>query len=325
MGIFDKLTEPVFYESNNSLEKQLQNMRVLREELNEAGRKLIDQDMKFIEYGLAGEKNLEYELKNSHMPMYVIHDLYLEHEGLTAQIDYIVITRKLNFIIECKNLFGNIEINSRGDFIRSLNINGHIRKEGIYSPVTQNQRHMELLKKIRINEKSNVIIKFFADRYYMDFNKPLVVLVNPKTILNDKYAKKEIKNQVIRADQLITYITNEVSKSKEIASSDSEMKELADRFIDFRTDNELDYLSKYDSYKIKRIDSEVLAQTDETNTCYAKKKVEESTIPKEQKTKAILVCPACGAYLTKKKGKYGWFYGCAAYPTCTYTEQIHRK
>ena len=30
-----------------------------------------------IEWGMAGEQNIDFELKNSHMPMYVIHDLYL--------------------------------------------------------------------------------------------------------------------------------------------------------------------------------------------------------------------------------------------------------
>ena len=34
--------------------------------------------------------------------MVIIHDLHLQHEDLTAQIDYVVVTRKLVFFIECK-------------------------------------------------------------------------------------------------------------------------------------------------------------------------------------------------------------------------------
>lgn len=43
-----------------------------------------------------------FELKNSHMPMYILHDIFFEENGLTTQIDYIVITRKVILIIECK-------------------------------------------------------------------------------------------------------------------------------------------------------------------------------------------------------------------------------
>lgn len=35
----------------------------------------------------------------------------------------------------------------------------------------------------------------------------IVVLANPKTVLNVKYAKKEVKQMVIRADQLSEFIS----------------------------------------------------------------------------------------------------------------------
>ena len=41
----------------------------------------------------------------------------------------------------------------------------------------------------------------------------IVVLSNPKTILYDRFAKKEVKNKVIRADKLIEYIKE---KDKEV-------------------------------------------------------------------------------------------------------------
>jgi len=36
-------------------------------------------------------------------------------------------------------------------------------------------------------------------------------------------------------------------------------------------------------------------------------------------------CPKCGAPLLKKKGKYGYFYGCSNYPNCDYMEKIKSK
>ena len=37
------------------------------------------------------------------------------------------------------------------------------------------------------------------------------------------------------------------------------------------------------------------------------------------------LCPECGAPLLKKKGKYGYFYGCSNYPKCHYMERITKK
>lgn len=55
------------------------------------------------------------------MPMVVLHDIYLEDGDLSAQIDYLVFTRKLCCIIECKNLYGDIEINNAGISYAQLN------------------------------------------------------------------------------------------------------------------------------------------------------------------------------------------------------------
>ena len=33
-------------------------------------------------------------------------------------------------------------------------------------------------------------------------------------------------------------------------------------------------------------------------------------------------CPLCGAPMTKRRGRFGAFYGCTGYPLCRYTENI---
>lgn len=115
-------------------------------------------------YGKIGEDNISFELKNSGMDMYVLHDIYLEYGDLSAQIDYIVITRKITYIIECKNLIGDIEIDNTGAFIRHYELFGKHVKEGIYSPVTQNLRHLNVLKEIRKANKSNILTKHFLKK-----------------------------------------------------------------------------------------------------------------------------------------------------------------
>ena len=70
------------------------------------------------------------------------------------------------------------------------------------------------------------------------------MLANPKTVLNDKYAKKEIKQQVIRADQLISYIKN-IDAGVTDSYSDKDMEELANYFISQHKQNQVDYVEKY--------------------------------------------------------------------------------
>lgn len=256
MGLFNKMKEPVFLKESSNAEVQIERLKALEPLLNPEGQTIIRQDIKCLEYGIAGEKNIAFELKNSHMPMYILHDIYLEDGDLSAQIDYLVFTRKICFVIECKNLYGDIEINSTGDFIRTTDFGGKKKKEGIYSPITQNQRHLELMKKIRVENKSNILAKFMIERYFEDCNKSVVVLANPKTVLNAKFAKKEVKEKVIRADQLVKYIKDMYEKSKEAADSDERMLAWAQSYLDLHKDVEKDYTEKYEQYKINANKSE---------------------------------------------------------------------
>lgn len=57
-------------------------------------------------------------------------------------------------------------------------------------------------------------ISFELKNSEMDNYKSIVCLANPKTILNDKYAKKEVKEKVVRADQLIAHIKKLEKESK---------------------------------------------------------------------------------------------------------------
>lgn len=289
MGLFNRMKEPVFLKESSSAQVQLEKLKALKPLLNIEGQNIIKQDIKLLEYGIAGEKNIEFELKNSHMPMYILHDIYLEDGDLSAQIDYLVFTKKICFVIECKNLYGDIEINSSLDFIRTIKFGSSKKKEGIYSPITQNQRHLELMKKIKTDNKNNILTKYMAGRYFEDFNKSVVVLANPKTVLNTKYAKKEVKDKVIRADQLVNYIKEMYENSKVAADSEDRMLEWAQSYLDLHKDAKKDYTEKYEQYKdsiitLQRSDEEALTPVAGKSTITAAEVlVEETDIFKELK------------------------------------------
>lgn len=270
MGLFDKMKEPVFLKETSEAAKILEKLEGLEKESDEKVRQKIERDKKLIEWGMAGEQNIDFELKNSHMPMYVIHDLYLEYGGLKAQIDYLIVTRKAVFIVECKNLIGDIIINDKGDFIRSMYLSGKNIKEGIYSPVTQNKRHLELIKQMRINEKKNPLLQALIERNFQERYRSMIVLANPKTILKDSYAPKEIRKQVIRVDQLIEQM-RKVNQTIEASWSDKEMKAIGEYFLNKHTENPMDYSEKY----------QVTARSSELGS---------ESMPKEEIQKEIAVC-----------------------------------
>jgi len=76
MGLFNRLKEPIFLKESSNAEEQLEKLKELEPLLNQEGQSIIRQDIKCLEYGIAGEKNIAFEFKNSHMPMYILHDIY---------------------------------------------------------------------------------------------------------------------------------------------------------------------------------------------------------------------------------------------------------
>ena len=256
MGVFDSFKElvtqkpvglkkPDFYKADSDAKKQLERLQQLYATAPDRVKPQIERDMKLLAYGIAGEENVAFELNNSYLPIIVLHDLRLEHEGLSAQIDYLIITTKFCLVVECKNLFGNLEVNSRGEFIRELDFNGKRKKEGIYSPITQNARHMEMIKLLRLANKRNPLMRVALEKSFGELHKSVIVLANPKTVINLKRAPKEIKDQIIRGDQLIAHIKKLLRENKDLASSEKDMYEMADFFVGLHKENPVDYTAKY--------------------------------------------------------------------------------
>ena len=245
MGLFSKNIGPVFLKETSDTDTYIAKLQNLLTKAEGESANLIKEQISIATAGKYGESNIAFELKNSGMDMYILHDIYLEYGELSAQIDFLVITRKHIYIIECKNLIGNIEIDNTGAFIRKYEISGKYKREGIYSPITQNQRHLHVLKEVRKSSKKNFISKALFEKNYKNFYHSIVVLANPKTYLNVRYAPKEIKQQVIRADQLITYIKSKDAESQDELNNDS-MLDLANFYLEQNKPERSDYAQKYE-------------------------------------------------------------------------------
>lgn len=304
MGIFDKIKGPVILKAESSAEKQLAKMEQFLTEITDCKLKVsLERDIAAVKAGITGENMILFELQNSHIPMFILHDLYLEYEDLTAQIDFYIVTRRRNFVIECKNLYGNITIDRSGEFVRTI----ANRKEGIYSPITQGKRHLELIKQIRKSEKKNSLLKTLYEKYFYENNRSIVVLANPKTILDTRHAPAEIRKQVIRADQLIDYIKKVNSEPGATEFSEKDMEELANFFLHSHRECKTDYLEKYRN----SVQPENKAHTTIENGQPADIKTDHS-VPQ---------CPKCGAPMVKRRATKGKnagseFWGCSKFPHC---------
>ncbi|WP_255993904.1 NERD domain-containing protein [Clostridium perfringens] len=197
---------PTWLKEFNENNKQLEDLKILSEKVYSEKKKLIDRDIMYLTYGMEGEKNVSYEIKNSYIPMLALHDIRIEDGESVAQMDYILITKSFILVLETKALSGDITVNESGEFIRYFkNKAGKVyRKEGIYSPVAQNERHVRILTEYL---KKNKIIKKYP--IYS-----CVVIANSKSVINKYKAPKEIQSQIIKYDQLTSFIKEKLNYHK---------------------------------------------------------------------------------------------------------------
>ncbi|RUR36798.1 aldolase [Clostridium perfringens] len=197
---------PTWLKEFNENNKQLEDLKILSEKVYGDKKKLIDRDIMYLTYGMEGEKNVSYEIKNSYIPMLALHDIRIEDGESVAQMDYILITKSFILVLETKALSGDITVNESGEFIRYFkNKAGKVyRKEGIYSPVAQNERHVRILTEYL---KKNKIIKKYP--IYS-----CVVIANSKSVINKYKAPKEIQSQIIKYDQLTSFIKEKLNYHK---------------------------------------------------------------------------------------------------------------
>jgi len=230
------------------------------------------------------------------MPLVVLQDLNLEKEDLTAQIDFMVIARKKTYIIECKSLYGKVTVDDTGAFTREYQYGRRREYKGFYSPVTQNEKHMALLRLTKTKMGKLV---------FDSFHQSIVVMGNPETVLDTKKAPAAIRSQIVRADQLIHFIQKAEKACREMESGDPDRLEIGRYYLELSVDR--DWRSRYQRYE-----EAILAQ---------KASQPHPSSGKGEKRR----CPRCGGELVVCTGKHGKFWGCSHFPKCWYTENIEER
>ena len=242
-----RFKDTVFYKENSDLQDKYNALKKLNDEY--PNNEDLLSELYIVKKGLDGENEIAYQLKKAHIGMYVLRDIKVKHEDLTAQIDYVIITPVYTYYVECKNLVGNITVTDKGDFIREFTINGKKIKKGMYSPLRQVEAQREVIRKIW-ESNSSAIKKFFTSKNFDYYRRVLVVAANQDTILNTNRAPKEIKYKILRADALIRQIEYDLNHrgNDEYLDSKKSMEKIAQSYIDLSSKEEINY---YDYYKEK--------------------------------------------------------------------------
>jgi hypothetical protein len=172
--------------------------KVLDNNLTQKQRFLANREIQNILSGERGEDDsayfIDYYYKNS-KNWVVIHDLRLEYNGFSAQIDHLLISRNFDiYVLESKNFYYGIKITEMGEF---LAWDGG-KYQAIESPIEQNDRHIHLLKQLLA---SNEIL---PKRLGMNINPKFVncVLVSPKARVIRPPQKKFDTSWVLSPERL---------------------------------------------------------------------------------------------------------------------------
>jgi hypothetical protein len=161
--------------------------------------------------GLKGESESAYliDFHFADSPNWaVIHDLRLESNGRTAQIDHLLINRWMEcYVLETKHFRDGVKITDDGEFMRWNSFKHTF--EGMPSPLEQNDRHIAVLrdamKAIDLPTRLGMLIQLAFQS---------LVLVSPTARIDR--SKKFDASRVIKADQLRARISRDIDNENSI-------------------------------------------------------------------------------------------------------------
>lgn len=160
--------------------------------------------VKIAKYGLEGEDNAYYQLKNICLPIVCLSDIRLSEKYGSAQADFVVISKDNIFLLEVKNLYGSVRVTEDGDVIRIIPRGKDFEQEGMKNPFTQIRRQADVFK------------IFFEQNQILLPIKTSIVMGNPKTSIfhdGEKYP-------IIRYDKLREYFEANVTKECSLGEYD---------------------------------------------------------------------------------------------------------
>jgi hypothetical protein len=182
-----------------------------RPDVPQATRKRIEVEIRNIQAGERAEQDAAY-----HIELYfgrsqnwaTIHDLRIEVDGLTAQIDHLLLDRTAEvWVCESKSFAEGVSINEHGEWSRWW----HGKQAGMASPIEQNRRHIHLLQRVFDQGLAPLPRRLGLVPMKPRF-RSLVLVSNDARITRPK-RKVDGIDEVIKAEQLKTRVFEQADKA----------------------------------------------------------------------------------------------------------------
>lgn len=265
-------------------------------------RRKIDEQIRNIISGDRGEADAAYELKvhfGTSRNWAVINDLRIEHDGLVAQIDHLLINRLLEvWVLESKRFANGITINDQGEFATWYD-----RKQvGMPSPIEQNKRHLLVLKKV---VDSGLVKLPTRLGFTLRPQWRSLVLISRGAIRRPKVSFPGLET-VIKHDQVSTTVQKmlETGNPLDIAKviSPDSLMALAQQFVDLHRPIAFDWVTRFGIDEGKPVEAaKVLPPPPPPPkpVIASKKLASDTTKPTKAAQESAPSCAACTAPLTR--------------------------
>jgi len=299
--------------------------RLMQHSTNDKQKALILKDLNLLKNGIEAEKQnayyIDFYLKDS-KHIIVLHDIRLEHNGRTAQIDHMLINRFGIELLESKSFKGKLFINEDGSL--DVDYNGNIKS--FPNPIEQSKRHADVLKQFLIaNTNLGKRIELLGG-----FEISNTILINPETtITNQKLPKNFYRADTYiskRAEAIDNMGAFEVIKTAVKMTNIDTAKDIANLIINAHKPVEFDYENKYKVSK-PNVNIEEKVQVENIKNEHIEseltKDIQNST---KQQLKEGDDCPFCNSKLVLREGKNKIpFLGCSSFPKCRFTRRVAKQ
>jgi ssDNA-binding Zn-finger/Zn-ribbon topoisomerase 1 len=271
----------------------------------------IELELRCLRSGIKGEAEsaylIDFDFKEAPNTA-IIHDLRLEINGRVAQIDHLLIHRTLNcFVLETKNFHSGIKITEDGDFLMWNDFKKTY--EGMASPLTQNERHIAVLKAAfdQIQLPTRAGIKLSPTFHSYVLVAPKARIERPKFFDTSHIIKSDIIMKTILKQYDDDSFLDTVTNLARIISRDT-LTAIGRQLVTLHKPVHFNYKLKFGFDKNEATPtalSEPIASIPNTSP----------------------VCPFCGSEMVKRIARKGTnpgqeFFGCVSYPKCRGIRQL---
>ncbi len=209
MGVIFEKTKNELFAQNEIIELKKLLDPILEDERQDK----IKNRIQNCDRGYKGEKKVRKKLKNCKGDMFVIYGLYFDFQinnyYVNTQIDYLLITQKNFYILECKDWKNDIGIDKFQNFYLIFPSEPSKR---IASPFEQLGRQVETVRKLISKQNGSIWNKMVIRHIFRKNCKPVLVLTNDgeRLYMDDEKTAKP----VVHLDHLADYIHKTEKRTK---------------------------------------------------------------------------------------------------------------